>query len=632
MFESSPDCLKIMDLDGGLLVMNRNGLCSMEVDDFAVLKGAHWANLWPEATRAEVNASLDAARAGQVAHFVAFCPTAKGTPKWWDVTVSPIRDRSGAVIRLLSASRDVSALRLAEEQLRETAARLRFTLEAAEVGDWDLDLQTDTASRSLRHDQCFGYREAVAEWGFEIFIQHVHPDDRDAVRAKYLEVLRGSGDWHFDCRIIWPDRSVHWIGVHGSLYRTEGGSPTRLLGIVVDITERKRSEEDLRCLAAELSEADRRKTEFLATLAHELRNPLAPIRSGLELISRAGLRPEQMARVRDMLGRQVTHMVRLVDDLLDVARISRGQIRLKKERIDLRPVLASAVETVMPSIRSKQQSLHQQIAPDTLRLDADSTRITQVISNLLNNASKYTPAGGNITLEVRRDASEVVVEVADDGIGIPPQSLAAVFEMFTQLMPHDERAQSGLGIGLTLVRRLVELHGGTVNASSPGVGRGSTFGLRLPLADSDAPRATGPTGAAAPPQGVLKLLVVDDNVDAAESLGTLLEFDGHSVRLAHDGRHALRVAAEFLPDVVFLDIGMPGLNGYETARAMRDMPQLGEPTLVALTGWGTDRDREQAHRAGFAHHLTKPVQLELVESLLAGVSAGLGARRATPAS
>ncbi|AGP38016.1 GAF domain-containing protein [Sorangium cellulosum] len=372
----------------------------------------------------------------------------------------------------------------------------------------------------------------------------------------------------------------------------------------------------------QLRDQDRRKDEFLATLAHELRNPLAPIRTGLEILKVAGS-ADQARKILDMMDRQVGHMVRMVDDLLDVSRITRGKVELRKERIDLRAVLNSALETSRPLIEAAAHELAVRLPPAPLLLDADPTRLAQVFANLLNNAAKYTPAGGSIRLAAQRDGAAVVVRVADNGVGIPADMLSNVFDMFTQVGRSIDRAQGGLGIGLTLVKRLVELHGGSIHAESDGAGRGSTFAIRLPLAAAEeaAPRRSFAGAASVAPPAALRILVVDDSVDGAESLALLLRISGHETRAVHTGPDALTATRELGADIVFLDIGLPGMNGYEVARRLRAEPDRSGLFLVALTGWGTEDDRRQAREAGFDHHLTKPVDTAEVKRLVARVAA-----------
>ncbi|GHA73940.1 GAF domain-containing protein [Cognatilysobacter bugurensis] len=364
-----------------------------------------------------------------------------------------------------------------------------------------------------------------------------------------------------------------------------------------------------------LREQDRRKDEFLATLAHELRNPLAPIRTGLQVL-RMTRDTEQAASTRAMMERQLAHLVRLVDDLLDVSRITVGKVTLDRQRIDLREAIDSAVEATRPLVDSQAQTLTVRMPEAPITLDADLTRLSQVVANLLHNSAKYTPAGGNIELDVAAAADAVAITVRDDGAGIPADMLRRVFDAFTQVDRTLDRAQGGLGIGLTLVRRLVELHGGRVEARSAGLGRGSAFTITLPrpLADGVSVPAV-PTTPLQPASSCLRLLVVDDNVDAAMSLGMLLELGGHEVRIAHSGPDAIDAAASGDCDVVFLDIGLPGFDGYEVARRLRAKAGPA-PVLVAVTGWGNEEDRRLAQDAGFDHHLVKPVDPAVLLPLL----------------
>ena len=354
--------------------------------------------------------------------------------------------------------------------------------------------------------------------------------------------------------------------------------------------------------------ADRRKDEFLATLAHELRNPLAPIRTGLAVLGLGGDKPEAVARIRAMMERQVSHMVHLVDDLLDVARISSGKVDLKIARVDVKAVIASAVETSQPLIDAAQHQLSVTLSDMPLWLDADLNRLAQVVGNLLTNAAKYTLPGGQIHLHASRDERYVLIAVTDSGMGIPRAELPTVFDMFTQVSTHAPQAQGGLGIGLSLVRHLVELHGGSVAVHSEGEGHGSTFEVRLPLADTGERRKHVRPSTAPDPMAHsgLNVLIADDNEDAAAALSEFLRIAGHHVTTVNNGHDAVRTAGALQPDAILLDIGMPGMNGYEVARALRSMPEMKKTVLVALTGWGTDDDRSRASAAGFDHHLTKP--------------------------
>jgi len=377
-------------------------------------------------------------------------------------------------------------------------------------------------------------------------------------------------------------------------------------------------------LNAQLQEQDKRKDEFLAVLAHELRNPLAPIRTGLSLLQR-GPTAEAAARTLDTMERQLGQMIRLIDDLMDASRLSSGKVQLRTERLDLRRAVELALESCRPSIDAAGHRVEMQLGPEPLWVLGDIARLAQAIGNLINNASKYTAAGGRITLSTFVAGGCATVAVQDDGAGIDPDMLPRVFDMFAQEDRSRSRSQGGLGIGLALVRQLVDLHGGRVSAASPGQNGGSTFTIELPLAHphlADRVDEAAPSGAGDVPANALRVLVVDDNVDATETLAEILNMHGHCARAAHSGEEALALVAEFVPDCVLLDIGLPGITGYEVAeqlRASKD-PQLAACKLVALTGWGGEDDRRRASRAGFDSHLTKPVETHQLLNVLRRIS------------
>ena len=371
----------------------------------------------------------------------------------------------------------------------------------------------------------------------------------------------------------------------------------------------------------EREDADQRKDEFLATLAHELRNPLAPIRNAVQIMRLSGASAPAAQHLSEMMERQVGHMVRLVDDLLEVSRITRGKIELRKERVALDAVIQAALETSRPLMESQRHALEIRLPPEPVYLQADATRLAQVFGNLLNNAAKYTDAGGHIALSAERHGGEVVVSVSDSGTGISPAALPRVFDMFVQGENSRDRTQGGLGIGLTLVRSLVEMHGGSVSARSEGEGKGSEFTVRLPLAPAvqGAPEASS-TVVAREVKAPTRVLVVDDNRDAAETLGMLLEMLGAQVAVVHDGTSALSAVGRHRPALVFLDLGMPGMDGFEVARRIREQPDHRSTTLIALTGWGQERDRRETKAAGFDHHLIKPADFGALQALLTAVA------------
>ena len=378
--------------------------------------------------------------------------------------------------------------------------------------------------------------------------------------------------------------------------------------------------DELKAHTEALKAADRRKDEFLATLAHELRNPLAPLRHGLDILRR---RPDgdDAANIRGMMDRQMIHLVRLIDDLLDVSRVTQGKIALRKEKIQLADIVRAAVEASRPLIDSSGHSLTVEIPSDPIWLDADLTRLAQVIGNLLNNAAKYTQERGQIRLAIRAEENVAVIEVCDNGIGIAPEMQAEVFELFTQVDGRSDRARGGLGIGLALVKQLVSMHGGTVQAESEGAGKGSVFSVRLPRVEDPQSRPENKAQVLAPMARPLRVLVVDDTVEVAQTVGWMLEEIGHEYQLVHDGRKTLETAKAYRPDAILLDIGLPGMDGYAVCRELRANAQFRKTPIIAQTGWGQQRDKLLASEAGFDHHLVKPVALEDLERLLASVPA-----------
>jgi signal transduction histidine kinase/CheY-like chemotaxis protein len=372
----------------------------------------------------------------------------------------------------------------------------------------------------------------------------------------------------------------------------------------------------------ELAMADRRKDEFLATLGHELRNPLAPMRNALELLRLRDYQDEQLNHLHEIFRRQVSHMTHLVGDLLEVSRITQGKLELRKQHFDVANALRDAAESVRPLMQAASHEFTITLPAEPIMLDADPVRIGQIVLNLLNNAAKYTPPGGKIQLSARREGSHAIIVVKDSGIGIPAEDLISVFDMFSQLAPAIERAQGGLGIGLALVRGLVELHGGTITAWSAGPGHGSEFVLSLPVSQTASPVPDAATIAPSSTGPALRIVVVDDNKDAADSLAMLLEFDGHHVWTANDGVAGLDLALKVVPDVLMLDIGLPQLSGYEVARRIRQHPHGSKVVLVAISGWGQEKDKVEAAAAGFDHHLTKPVDLDLLKNILTAIRSG----------
>jgi PAS domain S-box-containing protein len=558
-----------------------------------------------------------------------------GTQFWASVVITALRDEAGSLRGFSKVTRDITVRKQAEENarrlLQEEAAR-RAAEEAARVIERQREqlrvtltsigdgvIVTDAESRVTLLNPV---AQALTEWNEEAIgrpleeVFHIiNEQTRQPVESPVQRAIREN-------RIVGLANHTVLIARDGAEQPIDdSAAPIRdhegaIIGVVLvfrDVTERRRQEQALK-------EADRRKDEFLAILAHELRNPLAPIRNAIELLQRADGDPVITSQARSMLERQVRQMVRLVDDLLDISRISRGKLQLRRERLPLAAVVQSAVETSRPLIEARAHELTLGLPPEPVVVDGDPTRLAQVISNLLNNAAKYTERGGHIWLSVERQGSRALISVRDTGIGIPAEHLPHIFDMFSQVAPTLERSQGGLGIGLALVRGLVALHGGSIEArSSPG--KGSELIVRLPVVEESGqlPPEQTTEGRPAQSQAQLRVLIVDDNRDAVDSLAMMLRMAGHEIQTAHDGVEAVQAAASFRPDVAVLDIGMPKMNGYEAARLIREQPWGQAMVLVALTGWGQEEDRRRATEAGFHYHLTKPVEPADLEKLLASL-------------
>jgi signal transduction histidine kinase/CheY-like chemotaxis protein len=456
--------------------------------------------------------------------------------------------------------------------------------------------------------------------GERVVVEDIETDQRSAALR---EIARAAGYLAVvSTPLIGPDGTPFgMLSTHFEAVHQPGAQQLRLLDLFVrhacDFIRRCKMEQALRLREESLRDGDRRKDEFLALLAHELRNPLAPVRYALATIRKPGLTSEQRSRANAIIERQVVHMSHLLDDLLDVSRITRGAIMLKKTRTALAPVIEAAVDAARPVIEARQHSLFVDVTEGAVYLEADPVRLTQVFSNLLINAAKYTNSRGRIDVKVVKDGPNVVISVLDNGVGISAELMPRLFTLFTQARPALERSEGGLGVGLALVRGLVTLHGGHVLARSGGLNQGSEFTVQLPM--STGVGEEGPGQVPAIPGSAhrgLQVMVVDDNPDVAESCKTLLELSGHRVCTAYSGREALEMAESVHPDVMLLDIGLPDISGYEVARQVRATSWGGNADLIAVTGWGQDSDRERAFRAGFDHHLTKPISSDSLETLL----------------
>jgi PAS domain S-box-containing protein len=523
---------------------------------------------------------------------------------------SPIRSGDGRIHGSILVFRDIRERREKERELsrgRAAKARLAALVESSDdaIVSKSLDGIIDSWNRGAQ--RLFGYapEEAIGRP-----ITMLIPPERMGEEQVILRRIRsGERIDTFDSIRIRKDGSRIAVSLTISPIKDSTGRVIGASKIARDISERERHEQAL-------IEADRRRTEFLAILAHELRNPLAPISTGLEVLSRS-TDPVQQAEVRDMMQRQTSQLVTLVDDLMDVSRISQGRMEVRKVRVDLADVIKTAVETSQPGVSRLRHTLSVKGPREPIELDADPVRLAQAISNLLHNAAKFTPEGGLIELTVERSGAEAEISVKDNGIGIPQGAQDNIFEMFAQGGHPLEKSNAGLGIGLTLVKKLVEMHGGSVSVQSQGSGQGSEFRIRLPL-PTDLTRPGAPAAAAAAIEGTRRVLVVDDNKAAAEMLSTLLLMSGHDVRTAHSGIEALDIAGTFQPELALLDLGMPGMNGYETAVRLRSSAGAGL-MLVAVTGWGHAEDRRRSREAGFDAHLVKPLRTSDLQKLFAGL-------------
>jgi PAS domain S-box-containing protein len=525
--------------------------------------------------------------------------------------VTPVHDAGGILVAatavLVDVTQHAETRSAAQAALRASEANFRAFFDSRAIGMVQVDPEGRFARVNDRYCELTGYSRAelLEMRPFDLD----HPDDREADREHVRRIIEDpSGVYQTDKRYIRKDGTIGWVHVAANMLRDENGRPTQSAAVALDISERKRAEQALH-------EADSAKDEFLATLAHELRNPLAPLKNAAEMLRNPAAEP---AWCRDVIERQVNHLSRLIDDLLDVSRITQDKLELRKETVEISDVISNAVEASRPMIESCGQALLVAPLPESIYVHGDLVRLTQVLTNLLTNAAKFSQGAGAIRLSVERDGGRVSIRIADSGIGITKDELSRVFDRFYQSQRRGARFLGGLGIGLSLVRRLVELHGGTVEAQSEGPGRGSEFVVRLPITAAPAADSRGSTRATLKHEtGIPKrVLIVDDNADGANSLGRLLALLGYETAMEYDGQAALDRAEVFAADLVLLDLGMPGLDGFEICRRLRASDSPHRPRIVALTGWGREGDLARTAAAGFDAHLLKPVDLAALARLL----------------
>jgi PAS domain S-box-containing protein len=522
-----------------------------------------------------------------------------GEQRWWSESWYPIHDPQGTLIGFGAMVEDITERKRAEAAVEAARERRRKALSIETVGRLIFNLEGRILESNAAVEHMSGYSidelRSMNHWDV------LTPPEYAGVTARAIEELATLGKTApYEMELVRKD-GTRWWGLFASTRVAGQGRQLECVEFIIDITKNKRIEHELR-------EADRRKNEFLATLAHELRNPMAPLKNGLHIVRLSSEPDSPVHRVVDVMDRQLNHLVRLVDDLLDVGRITSGKVALRRRRVELREVLARSIEASQAIIDAHHHELDVDEGAEQLFVHGDLDRLAQIFSNLLGNAAKYTDDGGRIRVAVRRDASEAVVQVSDTGVGIPAAELTHVFDLFSQVRAHQGRTEGGLGIGLSLVKQLIAMHGGEVTAESAGLGKGTTFTVRLPLMQGSKDEIKKTSSIHTSPCAKrLRILVVDDNADVAGSLAMLLEMQGHEVLSARDGVEAIARAGDNNIDVALLDLGMPRMDGIETARRLREMPGTRNMLLAAVTGRGQDIDRERTREAGFDHHLVKPV-------------------------
>jgi PAS domain S-box-containing protein len=600
ILESITDAFLAVDKDWRFTYVNRQAerLLARSADD--LLGKVMWAE-YPGLAGSEFERVYRAARDGAPGSVTSYFPD---HDRWYEVHAYPAPNGIAVYFR------DATEQKLADERLREAEAQFRAMADNIPQLSW---MASADGAVFWFNRRWYEYTGTILEqMQGDGWHRAVGPDDLPRVVESFARCIHSGEPWEDTFALRRHDGALRWHLSRAMPIKNDQGVVLRWFGSNTDITEQRK-------MAADLAEADLRKNEFLATLAHELRNPLAPIRTGLEILKRGDGDRNVGEQARAMMERQLSHLVRLVDDLMDVSRITSGKIELRKQPVQLTAAVNSALETSRGLIEQMGHTLEVVLPEQPIAVNADLTRLAQVFMNLLNNAAKYSEPGSHVRLIAERSGTDLVVSVKDNGIGIAAEHLPHVFDMFSQADRSLEKAQGGLGIGLTLVKRLVELHGGTVEARSDGPGRGSEFVVRLPIV-TDAVEATVATARSErPPVSSLRILIVDDNQDGADLLALVLESMGNETRVAYDGEQAVAATAEFRPHVVLLDLGLPKVNGYEACRRIRAQPGGNQMIVIAQTGWGQVEDRQRTREAGFDHHMVKPLDPRALRKLLADV-------------
>ena len=545
-----------------------------------------------------------------------------------NLVVTAVRNTTGEITGFLGVAEDISERKKSEEALRKSEERFDLAVAGSNDGLWDWDVRSNEVYYSPRFKELLGYSETEFENIFASFETHLHPDDRERTLTAVRHHLKDREAYDVEYRLRAKSGEYRWFRARGQAIWDHAGRAVRMAGSLTDITEGKQTAVALERYAAEIqlanetlhtAESEARKAvvkrdQFLALLSHELRNPLSAILHGADVLDHKDADRETVARARRAIQGQAHQMSMLLDDLLDVARITQGKINFRKQVLDLNDLIREAVQATQPAMESRRQNLSVIPALGPVMVEGDPTRLLQIIENLLTNASKYTPAEGAITLELKKEVDECAFYVRDNGRGIDPEMLDEIFDMFFQSNKALDRSDGGMGVGLTLVRTLVEMHDGTVTAHSDGLGHGSQFVIRLPLTSKPPAKSRRQTSATA--SVAIRVLLVEDNPDSRDMLQTILTLDGFQVEVAEDGQQGLDAILAQRPDVALIDIGLPKLDGYEVARRVRKQLNSSEVRLVALTGYGQAKDREAVFQAGFDEHLVKPVNPQELASVL----------------
>jgi PAS domain S-box-containing protein len=634
ILESSNDCIKVLTLDGRLLFMNTNGTNLFEVDDPMSLLNAQWLSFWQGEDQENALAAIAAANAGDIGRFQGYCPTAKGTPKWWDVVVTPIRDPSGQVAQLLSISRDITEIKRiedlrqqAQKALREAHMQLESALVAGAVYTWRWNIPAERVIVNTAFAHLFAVDPIEATktgLPIEMFINAMHKEDRSRVVAAINQAIETGDEYNAQYRVHTTTGEIRWVTARGRVEYDGTRKPIAFLGALIDITEQKLAEAEREKLLQreqtareEAESANRIKDEFLAVLSHELRSPLNPILGWTSLLRNGRLDVAKTAYALETIERNAKLQVQLIEDLLDISRILRGKLSLNVMPVDLRVVITAALETVRLAAEAKSLQIQTIFSPKVVTINADAGRLQQVVWNLLSNAIKFTSNKGQITVELTIVENYAQIQVSDTGKGIKPDFLPYIFEHFRQEDGTTTRKFGGLGLGLAIARQIVEMHGGTIAASSLGDGQGATFTVKLPLPRNKNHGTTDellpvlPTLSGFPLSNV-QVLVVDDDTDTREFIVFILEIAGAIVTSVPSALEALKVLVQFKPDVLVSDIGMPEMDGYMLMREIRAMIQGKTIPAIALTAYALETDRHQAILAGFQKHVSKPIEPDML--------------------